>query len=258
MKLGQRLWSRDELILAINLYCRLSFGKLHRNNPEVIRLATLIGRTPSSVAYKLVNFASLDPSLQARGIKGAQNNSKLDKEIWNEFYQNWDILPFESEKLRASFEHTSVESIYNMDEAELPKEGKMREQVVRVRVNQSFFRSTVLAAYNSTCCITGLQSSSLLIAGHIRPWGVDTANRLNPSNGIAINALHDKAFEAGLLTITPDYKIRISSALKEQEKNNIVYQEYFLKYHLEKIILPSKFLPDRDFLDYHNNQRFIS
>lgn len=134
----------------------------------------------------------------------------------------------------------------------------MREQVVRVRVNQSFFRSTVLAAYNSTCCITSLQSSSLLIAGHIIPWGVDETNRLNPRNGIAINALHDKAFEAGLLTITPDYKIKISSVLKEQEKDKGAYQEYFLKYHQKEIFLPSKFLPDREFLEYHNNERFIS
>ena len=73
MKKGQKLWTRDELILAINLYCKLPFGRLHRSNPEVIHLAELIGRTPSSIAYKLVNFASLDPSLQARGIKGASN-----------------------------------------------------------------------------------------------------------------------------------------------------------------------------------------
>jgi putative restriction endonuclease len=85
MKEGQTLWSRDELILAINLYCKLPFGRLHRGNSGVIHLAKLIGRTSNSVAYKLVNFASLDPSLKARGIKGASNASNLDKEIWNEF-----------------------------------------------------------------------------------------------------------------------------------------------------------------------------
>lgn len=65
MKKGQKLWTREELILAINLYCKLPFGRLHRSNPEVIHLANLIGRTPNSVAYKLVNFASLDPSFSA-------------------------------------------------------------------------------------------------------------------------------------------------------------------------------------------------
>ncbi|WP_181304881.1 HNH endonuclease [Rufibacter sp. XAAS-G3-1] len=256
MKQGQSLWTREELILAINLYCKLPFGKLHRNNPEVIQLAHLIGRTSNSVAFKLVNFASLDPSLQKRGIKGAQNTSKLDREIWNQFNQNWDELPYESEKVRAKFDHSTVEEVYQIDEAELPKEGKVREQIVKVRVNQAFFRRTVLAAYNSTCCITGIQIPSLLIAGHIRPWGIDEKNRLNPRNGLAINALHDKAFEAGLLTITPDYTVKISSTLKGKEIA-IAKEDYFLKYDKEKIILPSKFLPDRSLLEYHNNERFI-
>ena len=108
MKTGQKLWTREELLLAINLYCKLPFGRLHSRNPDVIKLADLIGRTPNSVAYKLVNFASLDPSLQARGIKGASNASYLDKEIWNEFYSNWDILPFQSEQLLAKFEGTTI------------------------------------------------------------------------------------------------------------------------------------------------------
>lgn len=69
MKEGQKLWTREELTLAVNLYCKLPFGRLHRLNSEVIHLANLIGRTPSSVAYKLVNFASFDPGLKARGIK---------------------------------------------------------------------------------------------------------------------------------------------------------------------------------------------
>lgn len=109
MKKGEKLWTRDELILAINLYCKIPFGRLHRLNPEIINLADLIGRTPSAVAYKLVNFASLDPSLKARGIKGASNASNLDKEIWKEFFNSWDELPFESEKLLAKIEKTTVE-----------------------------------------------------------------------------------------------------------------------------------------------------
>jgi putative restriction endonuclease len=258
MKQGQKLWTREELILAINLYCKLPFGKLHRSNPEVIHLSLLIGRTTSSVAYKLVNLASLDPTLQARGIKGARNASKLDKEIWNEFHQNWENLSFESEKLRALFEQSSVEDLNNINVEELPKEGKVREQLVKVRVNQSFFRSTILAAYNSTCCITGLQNSSLLIAGHIKPWGVDEANRLNPQNGIAINALHDKAFESGLITITPDFLIKVSTKLKDQKHDRETIKDYFLRYENKQIILPTKFLPAKEFLEYHYNERFIA
>lgn len=253
MKEGQKLWTRNELILAVNLYCKLPFGRLHRLNPEVIHLANLIGRTPSSVAYKLVNFASLDPSLKARGIKGASNASKLDKEIWDEFFNNWDILPFESEKLLAEFEHTTIEKLNHIPEIELPKEGIMREQIVKVRVNQSFFRSSILASYNNTCCITGIKQPEFLIAGHIKPWSIDEKNRLNPQNGIAINALHDKAFENGYLTITTDYKIKISPILLKNNQENL---DYFGKYENQPIILPSRFLPDVEFLKYHNQERF--
>lgn len=254
MKKGQRLWTREELILAINLYCKLPFGKLHRTNPQVIHLGELIGRTPSSVAYKLVNFASLDPSLQARGIKGAANASKLDKEIWDEFYNNWNELPFESEKLLSKLENKTVEDLNGIDLQNLPQ-GKDRERVVKTRVNQSFFRSSVLASYNNTCCITGINQIELLIAGHIKPWSLDKQNRLNPRNGIAINALHDKAFENGLITITPDYKVKVSKVLQKNKKSDTL-EKYFFQYNNKEIMLPSKFLPDAEFLKYHNEHRF--
>lgn len=255
MKEGQKLWTRNELILAVNLYCKLPFGRLHRSNQDIINLANLIGRTPSSVAFKLVNFASLDPSLQARGIKGASNASKLDKDIWNEFFNNWELLPFESEKLLANLKNTTIEKLNHITEYDLPKEGKTREQIVKVRVNQSFFRSSILASYNNTCCITGIQQPEILIAGHIKPWSVDEKNRLNPQNGIAINALHDKAFETGLMTITTDYKIKISPILFKQKKTKSV-EDFFLKFDGQDIILPSRFLPDIEFLKYHNDNRF--
>jgi len=164
-------------------------------------------------------------------------------------------LPYESEKLLAQFEHTSIEKLNQIPETELPKEGKTREQIVKVRVNQAFFRSSILASYNNTCCITGLTQTEFLIAGHIRPWGIDEKNRLNPRNGIAINALHDKAFENGFLTITPEFKIKISSVLKKQNKLPAI-QDYFLRYDNQPMILPSRFLPDIEFLKYHNQERF--
>jgi putative restriction endonuclease len=254
VKQGQKLWTRDELLLAVNLYCKLPFGKLHRNNPDIKNLASLLGRTSNAVAFKLVNFASLDPSLQARGIKGAVNSSRLDREVWNDFYSDWELASFESEKLLATVQNSTVEQLNGIDESILPVSGKERERMVKIRINQSFFRLSVLAAYNSTCCITGLQESQLLVAGHIRPWSVDVVNRLNPRNGIAINPLHDRAFETGLMTITPEYKIRISPLLLSNRSS--VSNELFNQYEGRTIILPTRFLPDPEFLNYHNNERF--
>jgi putative restriction endonuclease len=57
------------------------------------------------------------------------------------------------------------------------------------------------------------------------------------------------------MTITTDYKIKNSSLLKKQAKSTVI-QEYFLKYENQPIVLPSRFLPDEEFLKYHNEERF--
>jgi putative restriction endonuclease len=254
MKPTQSRWSRQELILALNLYHKVPFGKTHKGNPEIIRLAELIGRTPSAVGLKLGNFASFDPDLQARNIRGLQNTSKLDKEIWDEFYGDWNKLPLLSETLLAKKQNKSVEELHDIDTENLPK-GETRDRVVKARVNQSFFRSYILAAYNGACCITGLAQRELLVAGHIRPWSLDEQNRLNPRNGIAINALHDKAFENGFITITPDHHVKVSATLLDQKKSESI-DTYFRPCHNKPINLPTKFSPDPDFLRYHNEERF--
>ena len=253
MKEGQKLWTRDELILAINLYCKLPFGRLSSTTKEIIELSKLIGRTSSSVALKLVNFSSLDPSLQERGIKGMGNASKLDKQIWNEFYQNWDAAIIESEKLLAEKKHTSVEKLNKIDFNDLPKEGREKERLVKTRLNQSIFRTIILATYDNTCCITDINNTELLIASHIVPWSKDEKNRLNPMNGLCLNALHDKAFDCGLITINAeDYCIKISSKLKKKNAPESIEQN-FLKFDGKVIGLPDKFLPSKEFLKIHND-----
>lgn len=246
----RRNWTREELILAVNLYCKIPFGKIHQNNPDIIHFAKLIGRTPGSISFKLGNFGSFDQSLKERGVGGLTNASKLDKEVWDEFYNNWEERTFESERLRAQFEKKSLEQLIDIDDVEI-KEGKEREQLVRQRVNQSFFRAMILASYNFSCCITGIKNTDLLVASHITPWADDAANRLNPRNGLCLNALHDKAFDKYLITISPDYKIQLSKKIKAESKNKIV-QENFLQFDQQEIKLPQKFLPDEKLLLRHN------
>jgi putative restriction endonuclease len=149
------------------------------------------------VALKLVNFSSLDPTLQARGISGMGNASKLDEEVWKEFYNNWGEALIYSEKLLAKEKKTTIEKQNDVDLSDLPSEGKEKERLVRTRVNQSVFRKIILATYNNTCCITRINNADLLIASHIIPWSKDEKNRLNPMNGLCLNALHDRAFDKG-------------------------------------------------------------
>lgn len=246
-KSERKPWTKDELILAINLYCKTPFGRIHVRNPEIIGLANLLNRTPGSVSYKLANFASIDPSL-AR--KGASNVSKLDKEVWNEFFENWSEMAFNSEKKASELWGKHFDS----DENFAIPEGKTSEAIIRTRVNQNFFRKMILSSYDYTCCITRIPVKELLVASHIIPWSVDLKNRMNPQNGLCLNALHDKAFDVGLITIDESYNVIISSKIRRIAPNK---SKILADYDGIKIKMPNRFIPDQKFLSYHRNNIFI-
>lgn len=224
---------------------------MHSRNPVVIDLAKLIERTPGSVAFKLVNFASLDPELKNRGIKGAQHRGGLDEAVWDEFKNNWDTKFEESEQALAKLKHTSLDKLYNIDLTDITITGSEKVRLIKTRVNQYRFRQMVLANYNSTCCITGIQHPRLLVAGHITEWSKYENNRLNPMNGLCLNTLHHNAFDNMLITISTDgYKVIVSNELKKKESRSI--HKYFLQYEGKTISLPKKFMPGLDFLKIHN------
>ncbi|MBQ8166681.1 MAG: HNH endonuclease [Lachnospiraceae bacterium] len=249
----QNRWTREEEIIVFNLYCKIPFQKSSKNHPEVIRIAKLINRTPSAVNMKIGNFGSFDETLQAQGITGLVNASKLDKEIWDEFNGRWDILSYESEKLIFSLEGKDIEEQFVYDNV---PQGKDIIVEVKQRINQNFFRQAVLASYNNACCITGLNTSALLVASHIKPWSVCNANeKTNPCNGICLNALHDKAFDRGYLTITPEYKVHISSDISDLYDGKTV-EKLFSSYDNKHIMIPEKFAPSKDYLLFHNDTIF--
>ncbi|MFL9844068.1 HNH endonuclease [Flavobacterium rhizosphaerae] len=244
-------WTYEEHVVAFNLYCKIPFTKINATYKPVIELAKLIGRSNGSVAMKLANFARLDPAQRARNVSGLTRGAKGEEKVWNEFNNNWEELGWKSEQILARYKSESIESSAEVYIDDLPL-GIDRETIVRLRVNQAFFRKTILASFNYKCCITGINSTELLIASHIKPWAADKENRLNPTNGLCLNALFDKAFDSGLLTITPDYTVKISDTLNLEKENNL----FFSKYNKSKIFLPQKFLPNKEFLEYHNSKVF--
>ena len=248
-------WNREELIVAFNLYCKTPFTKINSSNKAIKALAPAIGRTASAVALKLANFARLDPALQERNISGMSHGSKEEATIWNEFNGNWEELAYQSEQILAQFKNETIENTADIIKEDLPIEGRERETLIKARVNQSFFRKTILASYDNRCCITGIAISELLIASHIVPWSVDKKNRMNPCNGLCLNALHDKAFDTGLITITPDYTVKLSEILKRKHS---VIDSFFTTYESKKIILPQRFMPSMDFIKYHNKFVFLN
>lgn len=246
-------WSRDELVVAFNLYCKTPFSKINANNKAIRELALIIGRSASAVALKLANFARLDPALQERNISGMSHGSNKEYEIWNEFNSNWEELAYQSELILAKFKRDSIENSTGITHLDLPQEGKVREAIVKTRVNQSFFRQTILASYDRKCCITGISIPELLVASHIIPWADDKKNRMNPCNGLCLNALHDRAFDKGLITITVDYRLEVSEILKKRESTVWLF---FIPFDHQQISLPQRFLPAKEFIEYHNKYIF--
>lgn len=228
--------------------------------PEVIRLATLIGRTPGAVAMKLSNFASLDPAITSTGRKGLDGASNLDREVWAEFHADWESLALECSLLNARLEkEKGAEAVVELDVDEREGlqdfTGETKRVVTEQRIKQHFFRRAVLSSYRGRCCLSGLSDTRLLMASHIVPWSSDKANRLNPSNGLCLSAIHDKAFDRGLITFSDDYAVILSEQLKRNDDAFVA--QIFLPLEGRRIELPEKFIPSIEFLAQHRGEIFI-
>ncbi len=259
MPATRKNWTRAELLLALNLYHKLPFGQLHSRNPVIIALADKLGRGANSVAMKLSNFASLDPVLHLRGIKGLQGASALDRTVWAEFHENL------AESVAASEE--SLRNLFDADaESEvevLPKEGIRVLRMptgpttvaseVKTRRGQSYFRNAVLNNFGGRCGVTQLDIRELLIASHILPWGKHPQERLNVRNGLCLSRLHDAAFDMGLIAFDDDLRLLLSPRLKEALPRQII-ADTFGSYAGQPLVLPDDAIPpDPEFLRRHRS-----
>lgn len=243
-------WTRQQSLVAFSLYCRLPFGRFHMRNPEIIRYANLIGRTPSALAMKLSNIASLDPAITSTGRSGLSGASSADKAMWQEMQQDWATFSIAmaqaDQELCTTSLPTGIEGRRNLTTSKIAE--------VKVRVGQQFFRDAVLSAYNKRCCISGLANPKLLVASHIVPWKTDEQNRLNPHNGLALSALHDKAFDLGFITMDEDYRVVVSS--QNTDTKDQFFTSAIASFHGKPIVLPEKFYPAPKFLAFHREHIF--
>ena len=238
-------WTREELILAFELYCRLPFQKTKANNPDVQRLAAVLGRTAASVARKLGNFGAFDPVLRTAQITGLVHTSKLDRAIWDEFHGDWSALVWEASKLRRSFEERRGEPPVLRRPSGPSETFRMTKQ----RIHQTFFREAVISSYDETCCVTGLRIRECLIASHIVPWSVDEEHRADPTNGLCLSSTFDRLFDTGLLTVRDDLRVRVSEVLMKSK--NPSTEELVGKYDGKLMILPKRFMPSAERLQWH-------
>jgi predicted restriction endonuclease len=226
---------------------------MHSRNPEIIKYAALIDRTPSALAMKLTNIASLDSAITSTGRKGLEGASAADKAMWEEMQADWGRFVIEMQEALVTLGRITEAGA---DETLVPDEaidytGSNKTIQTTTRVGQDFFRRSVLSAYDYRCCITGLAVPRLLVASHIVPWRVDAKNRLNPRNGLCLSMLHDKAFDVGIITISEDMTVRVSQQYAASADH--FFKSALLAYDGKPIALPEKFCPHADFLAHHRN-----
>lgn len=254
-------WSEDETFLALFLYFQLPFGKLHSGNLEIQQLAQAIGRSSSSVAMKLCNFASLDPKITDAGRKGLSGASKLDREIYSKFVLDWSGSSKHAEVLWQSIvnKYGAEPSVKSPDKSKFIYESfegeSTAESIVARRIGQDFFRRVVLANYSDQCCITGISEPRLLVASHIVPWNIDVKNRHNPENGLLLSGTFDRAFDSGLISVDAGLNICISKNLLDCENRST--REFFAPYKNRKVRDANRFGPDPKFLDWHFRNVFV-
>lgn len=246
-------WTREQLLVAFYLYCKIPFGRFHSSNPELIEYASHIGRTPSALAMKLSNIASLDPSFRESGRKGLDGASIADKAMWQEMSQDWDTF---AEAVNQALIGFQLSSFLPPEPPQPDFTGENREVLTKVRVGQSLFRGAVLSAYENRCCISGLAIPELLVASHIKPWSASPENRRNPANGLCLSTLHDKAFDRGLVCVNDDFTLRIANRWRHWD--DPFWQSAVVAYEGKEICLPKKFQPERDLLAYHREKIFVN
>ena len=249
-------WTEEQITVVLYEYCRRPFGQFSGTKPFIIELGKLIRRTPGAIVRKVGNLASFDPQMKARGVGGLGHTSKLDELIWNRYFGHWDQLAYDAELLIAKFKEKkleeSLEDSLSVDLSNLPQ-GKERKQEVKRRINQDFFRKTVLSSYNYKCCITGINNLDLIQASHIVGWSKDEENRTNPQNGLCLNILFHKAYDENLLGISPDYEIFISEKIFGERLKDVGQEtiDYIRSFDHQRLILPRRFYPDKDMLAAH-------
>ena len=247
------IWSREETIVAFYVYCKIPFKDCNKTHPIIKEYAQILKRSPSALSMKVGNIGRLDPDLQKNGISGLVHGAHMEERVWKEFSGDPERLSFERAKIIANLLGKSVEEGNVEPKLIESLQGNERERIVKQRINQNFFRMTVLSSYNYRCCISGISNLELLEACHIVDWSKDVVNRTNPSNGLCLNPFFHKAYDKLLMAISPDFKIIFSDELLMNVRDD-KFQKYLSELQNEKICLPDRFIPKKEFLQVRYEQ----
>jgi putative restriction endonuclease len=234
---GQSLFEISDVALIENLLrlVNAEAKKMKHQQPSIFDHGN-----PNQRSYPLNNFCSA-------ALKSLKKYAEYEQEVLtaDEIVAQESNPRNISSKLLAHFDITKI--------------GEDQVSMTKQRKGQDYFRRMILSNYGRRCALTGIDIPQLLLASHIIPWSDKhhKKDRLNPCNGICLSALYDKAFDKGLITISPDdFTVQLSSALREYETQEY-YDRHFGCIIGRKLMLPTEYQPNREFLAYHKDKVFL-
>jgi putative restriction endonuclease len=97
-----------------------------------------------------------------------------------------------------------------------PEQGGEVYARVRVRgIAQRVFRSALLRTYDGQCAMCGLTFTEALEAAHIIHWNdASPGQRMDPRNGVLLCATHHRLYDAGLITVADEFRVRYCDPTK--------------------------------------------
>lgn len=180
------------------------------------------------------------PSIVRGKAKGYELDNEAGKFIWGNLKRAW-----EGQKV------FSLDKEARRIEEEQARYGKA--SVMLPRLGQGAFRVLVTDAYNRACAITEEHSLPALEAAHIVPFGEGGPHAVN--NGLLLRSDFHRLFDRGYLTVTPEYRIKISPRLKKEFENGRSYYPFDERPlgHVPEILAEQ---PSKELLNWHNERIF--
>lgn len=163
-------------------------------------------------------------------------------------FELWEKVSSRLRKYDLSIEDNAQDNFVDV------KNKYSKPYLMKQRIGQSTFRLLVTDAYKRRCAITGENTLPVLEAAHIIPYA--EGGNHDVTNGLLLRSDFHKLYDLGLVSITPDYLIKISSQIHESWFNGKAYYRLQNQY-LASIPDSFKLQPNKDSLKWHLDSKFI-
>lgn len=248
----RRDWTELEDIACLYLYLSKGRRQIDDSDPDLVKLAEALSRTPGAVSFKSANFRFIDPYSKGKGF---EHGSKMDAKVWTAYSDDIErakeIFDLFIQSPDPSSEVIDTEQRIDSKNYDIPDSyGR-----AAVRTSQFKIRANALSIYGESCSLCHIDLPMLLVASHVVPWKADQKIRADPRNVILLCAMHDKMFDRGIISIDENYRVIGSTKLNEYP----IAERHVKQLEGKKMGIKGggEMLPKQDYLEYHRKHVFI-